>query len=55
MIIDGKTLAANIREGLKSEVQEIKDKGIIPNLAVILVGEDKPSQIYVKKIGRAHV
>ena len=27
MIIDGKTLAANIREGLKSEVQEIKDKG----------------------------
>ena len=53
MIIDGKTLAANIREGLKSEVQEIKDKGIIPNLAVILVGEDKPSQIYVKNKSKA--
>lgn len=53
MIIDGKTLAANVREGLKSEVQELKDKGIIPNLAVILVGEDKPSQIYVKNKSKA--
>lgn len=53
MIIDGKTLAANIRESLKSEVQEIKDKGVIPNLAVILVGEDKPSQIYVKNKSKA--
>lgn len=52
-IIDGKTLAANIREGLKSKVQDLKDRNIVPNLAVILVGEDKPSQIYVKNKSKA--
>ena len=52
-IIDGKLLAANIREGLKSDVQKLKKKGIAPNLAVILVGEDKASQIYVKNKSKA--
>lgn len=52
-IIDGKTLAAKIREGLKSEVQELSKKGITPNLAVILVGDDKASQIYVKNKSKA--
>lgn len=52
-IIDGKTLAANVRENLKSDVQKLKKKGITPNLAVILVGEDKASQIYVKNKSKA--
>ena len=52
-IIDGKSLAASIREGLKSEVQKLKKKGVLPNLAVILVGEDKASQIYVKNKSKA--
>lgn len=52
-IIDGKLLAAKVRKALKSEVQELKDIGIIPNLAVILVGEDKASQIYVKNKSKA--
>ena len=52
-IIDGKTLAAEIREGLKEEVKLLKNSGIIPNLAVILVGEDKASQIYVKNKSKA--
>lgn len=52
-IIDGKALAANVREGLKSEVQKLKKKGVTPNLAVILVGEDKASQIYVKNKSKA--
>lgn len=52
-IIDGKLLSAEVREGLKSEVQTLKEKGVIPNLAVILVGEDKASQIYVKNKSKA--
>lgn len=52
-IIDGKTLAANVRENLKSDVQKLKKRGITPNLAVILVGEDKASQIYVKNKSKA--
>ena len=48
-IIDGKALAKSIREDLKSEVEELKKQGKIPKLAVILVGNDKASQIYVKK------
>ena len=52
-IIDGKLLSAEVRESLKSEVQGLREKGIIPNLAVILVGEDKASQIYVKNKSKA--
>jgi methylenetetrahydrofolate dehydrogenase (NADP+)/methenyltetrahydrofolate cyclohydrolase len=52
-IIDGKKLAEDVREGLKKEVQKIKKKGITPNLAVILVGEDKASQIYVRNKSKA--
>lgn len=52
-IIDGKALAKEIREGLKEEVNLLKSKKIIPNLAVILVGNDKASQIYVKNKSKA--
>lgn len=52
-IIDGKLLSSEVREGLKTEVDLLKEKGIIPNLAVILVGEDKASQIYVKNKSKA--
>jgi methylenetetrahydrofolate dehydrogenase (NADP+)/methenyltetrahydrofolate cyclohydrolase len=47
-IIDGKKIAEEIREELKSEVLALGEKGIVPGLAVILVGEDSASQIYVK-------
>ena len=47
-IIDGKKLAKEIREKLKIECEEIKEKGINPKFAVIMVGNDKASQIYVK-------
>ncbi len=46
-IIDGKQVAADIRAELKSEVVQLKEKGIIPGLGVILVGEDPASQSYV--------
>ena len=53
-IIDGKAVADQMREEMKSEIAELKQKhGIIPGLTVILVGEDPASQVYVKnkKIG----
>lgn len=52
-IIDGKELAKNIRLGLKDEVQELKNNGINPKLAVIMVGEDKASKVYVKNKSKA--
>ena len=49
MIIDGKKIAAELREELKKKVLELKSKyNDIPGLTVILVGEDPPSKIYVK-------
>tara|TARA_Y100001968_G_scaffold326793_1_gene370563 strand:+ start:657 stop:1505 length:849 start_codon:yes stop_codon:yes gene_type:complete len=49
IIIDGKKVAAELREELKKEVSELKLKyNKTPGLTVILVGEDAPSQIYVR-------
>ena len=53
IIIDGKKLAQEIRENLKIECEELKEKGITPKLAVIMVGEDKASQVYVKNKSKA--
>ena len=52
-IIDGKELAKKIRNDLKIEVEKIKQEGINPKFAVILVGEDKASKIYVKNKTKA--
>lgn len=48
MIIDGRLIAQNIKSDLKEEIENLKLKGINPGLAVILVGEDSASKIYVK-------
>lgn len=48
MIIDGRLIAQNIKSDLKEEIENLKLKGINPGLAVILVGEDNASKIYVK-------
>ena len=47
-ILDGKKLSEKIKENLKNEVEELKNKGITPGLAVILVGNDPASHTYVK-------
>ncbi len=52
-IIDGKNLAKNIRESLKDEVKELKNAEIYPKLAVIMVGDDKASKVYVKNKSKA--
>ena len=46
-ILSGKTVSARIKENLKKEVEELKAKGILPGLAVIIVGEDPASKVYV--------
>jgi len=49
MIIDGKKVAAELREELKKKVTELKSTyNAVPGLTVILVGEDPPSKIYVR-------
>lgn len=53
-IIDGKTIAAAIREEVKKEVARRIEKNLpIPGLATILVGEDPASQVYVRSKHRA--
>ena len=52
-IIDGKELAKKIRSNLKIDVESLKKQGINPKFAVILVGEDKASKIYVKNKTKA--
>ena len=52
-IIDGKELAKNIREDLKLKVEELKKKGIFPKLAVIMVGNDPGSTVYVRNKSKA--
>ena len=46
-LIDGKATSAKIKEQIKNEVLSLKQKGITPTLAVILVGEDAASKTYV--------
>jgi methylenetetrahydrofolate dehydrogenase (NADP+)/methenyltetrahydrofolate cyclohydrolase len=47
-LIDGRAAAAKLKESLKPEVDRLKAAGVTPGLAVVLVGEDAASQVYVK-------
>jgi methylenetetrahydrofolate dehydrogenase (NADP+)/methenyltetrahydrofolate cyclohydrolase len=47
-VIDGKAFAASLRARIADAVARIADKGLTPGLAVVLVGEDPASQIYVR-------
>ena len=54
ILIDGKKIAAELREELKQEVTELKAKNNkIPGLTVILIGDMAPSQIYVRMKAKA--
>ena len=46
-ILDGKALAARIRAGLAEEAKDLTARGAQPGLAVVLVGQDPASQVYV--------
>lgn len=52
-IIDGKAIAAEIRQELQQQVAELKGQGIVPGLAVVLVGDDPASQVYVRNKKKA--
>ena len=47
-LIDGKLISRQIKEDLKIEVKKLKEKGIIPGLGIILVGNNTSSEIYVR-------
>ena len=46
-IIDGKQIAANLREEIAADVKKLQAGGVTPGLAVVLVGEDPASRVYV--------
>ena len=52
-IIDGKEISKKILDKIKIEVEELKNKGIIPKLAIIMVGDDEASKIYIKNKSKA--
>lgn len=53
IIMDGKALSKKIREQVKEEVDKLKEKNIFPKLAVIMVGEDPASKVYVRNKSKA--
>ena len=53
IIIDGKKVSAQVKEQVANETKELKAKGITPGLAVILVGDDPASRVYVNNKKKA--
>ncbi len=51
-LIDGKAFAARLRQGIAGQVDAMRARGITPGLAVVLVGEDPASQVYVRAKGK---
>lgn len=53
VIIDGKETAKKIRQELKKECENLKKEGVLPKLAVIMIGDNPASKIYVRNKSRA--
>ncbi|GIN60921.1 bifunctional protein FolD [Robertmurraya siralis] len=53
LILDGQKVANDVKEGLKPRIAVLKEDGIIPSLATILVGDDPSSATYVRMKGNA--
>jgi len=52
-LIDGKKIGDEMRADLAPEIEALKAKGTVPGLAVVLVGENPASQVYVRMKGKA--
>lgn len=52
-IISGKETAAKIRERLRAQIDQLREKGYQPGLAVVIVGDDPASQVYVRNKEKA--
>lgn len=48
VMIDGKAVSARLRQKMAAEVAAMKEAGVVPGLAVVLVGENPASQVYVR-------
>jgi methylenetetrahydrofolate dehydrogenase (NADP+)/methenyltetrahydrofolate cyclohydrolase len=53
LVLDGKAVAAKVRAEAAAEAAELKTRGVTPGLAVVLVGEDPASQVYVRNKTKA--
>ncbi len=53
IIIDGKKVSSTVKEDVKAETKKLKEQGIVPGLAVILVGDDPASRVYVNNKKKA--
>ena len=52
-IIDGKAVSAQVKAQVAQEVEVLKAQGIVPGLAVVIVGDDPASRIYVNNKKKA--
>lgn len=52
-IIDGKAVSLQVKQQVKQECDKLKTKGVTPGLAVIIVGDDPASQVYVRNKEKA--
>src|SRR5262245_43904095 len=52
-IIDGKAIAADLRAKVAVEVRGLAARGVVPGLAVVLVGDDPASHVYVRNKSKA--
>ena len=54
-IIDGKAIALEVRGEWKERASALKEKGILPGLAVVIIGDDPASELYVRnKVKACH-
>ena len=52
-LIEGKIVAKEVRKALKGRIAALKEKGVVPGLAAVLVGDDPASHTYVNSKERA--
>lgn len=52
-IIDGKEIAARVREEVRARVEKLRARGVVPGLATVLVGDDPASAVYVRNKEKA--
>ena len=52
-LIDGNAIGATMRQELAGDIAALKKKGVVPGLAVVLVGDNPASQVYVRMKGKA--
>jgi methylenetetrahydrofolate dehydrogenase (NADP+) / methenyltetrahydrofolate cyclohydrolase len=53
ILIDGRAVAARLRERLSHDVRKLKENGVVPWLSVVLVGDDPASAVYVRSKAKA--